>query len=504
MENKNQIPIIASALFAIVILLAHGNIERAFAITIIDNAKSKPIGFIEHNVGVDVVFSTIGETDDVLTTYKASDGSVLYTNDLTSTAEKGDWTVTPNALECSGAKCWVLMDTVGTSPRDQIIEVVVNTGVKARAYNFTSNSAYLVEEFFNSQLWVMNLNAGADELIGLNTASIPYAQNSFIADVGLANDLKRMHGATISSVPYLSIHSFTSGSWFKIINLSNLTTKCTVAGAGNSLDADTYNSNWYVASATNIKVYNNSCVLQSTIADTNFCGATGLTQDVEIHSTSNQMFVACDITNTQNKVINWNLSSSTVIATYGCAGDSIWGDTNNVIGYSGSLDVIGCLNYTQDKIRLIYQGEPPEEPVENTCDTNPETVFCRLGGENDNSTSGLGSLVGNGIVNLGCNVAFVDCTTDSNPATNGLGLLIFIASIFVVIGMFYWGIGHDAFRLPLFIWVVIILALSAFFTITGIIDPIFLILSIIALIALASPKAIETLRGSTFGRGSSE
>jgi hypothetical protein len=58
--------------------------------------------------------------------------------------------------------------------------------------------------------------------------------------------------------------------------------------------------------------------------------------------------------------------------------------------------------------------------------------------------------------------------------------------------------------MPLFIWVVIILALSAFFTITGIIDPIFLILSIIALIALAAPKAIETLRGSTFGRGSSE
>jgi hypothetical protein len=504
MENKNQIPIIASALFAIVILLAHGNIERAFAITIIDNAKNEPIGLINHNVGTTVVFSTIGETDDVLTTYKVSDGSVLYTNDLTSTAQQGDWTVTPTALECSGSTCWVLMDTVGTGAVDQIIKVTVDTGVKSRAYNFTNNASYNVLEFFNSQLWVSWINAGADVLDGLNTSTSPFTVQSTIADIGLANDLKRLHGATISSVPYLSIHSFTSGSWFKIINLSNLTTKCTVAGAGNSLDADVYNSNWYVATTTTISVYNNSCVLQSTIANTNFCGATGNNQDVEIHSTSNQMFVACDITSTQNKVINWNLSSSLKSVEYGCAGDSVWGDTNNVVVYSGSLDVIGCLNYTQDKIRLIYQGEPPEEPVENTCDTNPETVFCRLGGENDNSTSGLGSLVGNGIVNLGCNVAFVDCTTDSNPATNGLGLLIFIASIFVVIGMFYWGIGHDAFRLPLFIWVVIILALSAFFTITGIIDPIFLILSIIALIALASPKAIETLRGSTFGRGSSE
>ena len=143
------------------------------------------------------------------------------------------------------------------------------------------------------------------------------------------------------------------------------------------------------------------------------------------------------------------------------------------------------------------------EPDPDSCDNpaNANLLRCRLG--EDGGIGGIGDSVGDGVLLLGCNIIFVDCT-DENPQTNGLGLLVFIASIFVVIGMFYYSIGKDAFHMPIFIYIVIIVALSAFFTITGIIDPIFLILSIVAIIALASPKIISVVRGSTFGGGSTE
>jgi hypothetical protein len=147
----------------------------------------------------------------------------------------------------------------------------------------------------------------------------------------------------------------------------------------------------------------------------------------------------------------------------------------------------------------VSEELPEEDPTSCDNPANANLLRCRLG--EDGGIGGIGDSVGEGVLLLGCNVIFVDCT-DENPQTNGLGLLAFIASIFVVIGMFYYSIGKDAFHMPIFIYIIIIVALSAFFTITGIIDPVFLVLSIVAIIALASPKIISVVRGSTFGGGS--
>lgn len=141
---------------------------------------------------------------------------------------------------------------------------------------------------------------------------------------------------------------------------------------------------------------------------------------------------------------------------------------------------------------------------------NENILICRLGGDGTLGSAGafvIGNTTqGTGILGIGCSIGLVDCTSDSNPQTNGLGILIFIASIFVIVGMFYRSLGASAtFQLPVFIWVMIIVALSAFFTITEIIDPVFLILSIVAVIALAAPKVIGVIqnRGGGFGGGGS-
>lgn len=160
------------------------------------------------------------------------------------------------------------------------------------------------------------------------------------------------------------------------------------------------------------------------------------------------------------------------------------------------------------KARIIYPdgfvGVIPDSPSGIDCSLpeNANILICRLGG--NSTTVGTGQLVGEGIADLACNVVFADCT-DDNPQTNGIGLLIFIASIFVIVGMFFYTIGKEAFHMPIFIWIIIIISLSAFFTIAGLIDPIFLVVSIIAIIALAVPKIIGVVRGAgSFGGGSTE
>lgn len=134
---------------------------------------------------------------------------------------------------------------------------------------------------------------------------------------------------------------------------------------------------------------------------------------------------------------------------------------------------------------------------------NENKLICRV----TDPIGGAGNFViGNGtsgLTGIGCSIGLVDCTTDTNPRTNGLGLLIFIATLFVIIGSFYYTIGRETFNIPVFIWIVIILAVSAFFTITGLIDPIFLILTAIAIVALAANRLKGMLAGSsTLGGGS--
>lgn len=142
--------------------------------------------------------------------------------------------------------------------------------------------------------------------------------------------------------------------------------------------------------------------------------------------------------------------------------------------------------------------------VDCSLPENEFKLICRV----TDPIGGAGNFViGNGtsgLTGIGCSIGLVDCETDSNPRTNGLGLLIFISSLFVVVASFYLTIGRQAFVIPVYIWIVIILALSAFFTITGLIDPIFLILTAVALIALAAIRIQGFISGKGFGGGSTE
>ena len=168
----------------------------------------------------------------------------------------------------------------------------------------------------------------------------------------------------------------------------------------------------------------------------------------------------------------------------------------------------------------IYDGSTSADNEDNTTNIvngidcadpdNSYKLICNVGNAGAFPTATGNYIIGNatggtGLLGLGCSLGWVDCTEDPNPATNGLGFILFLAGLFVIVGFFYYAIGSQAFEMPLFIWVLITLAWSAFCTITGIIDPTFLIISIVAIVALAVPQIKNKLSvgNTTFGSGSS-
>jgi hypothetical protein len=166
---------------------------------------------------------------------------------------------------------------------------------------------------------------------------------------------------------------------------------------------------------------------------------------------------------------------------------------------------------TNDVVMKLIDRDIASVTTGIDCDLpeNTNILICRLGGDGTLGSAGAfvigNTTTGTGILGTGCSIGLVDCTADSNPQTNGLGLLIFLASLLLIVGFFYATMGTGAFSIHPFIWVMIIIVDAAFFTLTGIIDPVFLILAIIAIIALAAPRLKDVVsRGTSFGSGSTE
>lgn len=296
--------------------------------------------------------------------------------------------------------------------------------------------------------------------------------------------------------------------------------------ATNYVSAGSSNNKIYVGSANgNMYVLDDSCTLLQSISASD----TGLSGDIRfIEYSGGKIFMQEDggtakisqlLVNSTGHVITTGEPNiyfplpSVSQPLFMTDGFTLSHSVDNMILLTGNGQLWFPYSSTEKEIGILtYDStldEPPQEGRDCDLPENANILICRLGGNGEIGSAGafvIGNVTtGTGILGIGCSSGWVDCTEDPDPKTNGLGLLIFIASIFVVVGMFWFSIGKEAFHLPIFIWVLIIISLSAFFTLMDIIDPVFLILSVVACIALAVPKVIGLIqsRGS-FGGGSSE
>lgn len=310
--------------------------------------------------------------------------------------------------------------------------------------------------------------------------------------------------------------SFTvSGTTISEVNSITVTLDTGNFGSANEGLFAKYNNGYlYITSTHNLNIPRVVALSSTTwqFSGSEIILPTGGGSDMAI--ASGGYWVITDISNSQVAILDTNTAPPSNLLTSQALGTTI-GQDSHISSSDGSNFVISkgvngnttIFYFTISNI--LIDGQPPSDlPPSSTggidCDLpeNANILICRLGSSGTAGNAGafvIGNTTsGTGLLGLGCSVGLVDCRTDDNPQTNGLGLLIFVASLFVVVGMFYSGIGARAtWQLPVYFWAIIIIALSAFFTITGLINPVFLILSIIAIIALAVPK----IQGIFSGRG---
>jgi len=515
MENNKNIILIALAVFSIVILLAQNNIDKVFAFTLITKqwntgSKVEDSMFYDSERGKVLICSTdLSTIPDTREIHIFDAETLVSTSNTTSAIDDNEDCETQheNSLVCllSTDSCY----KIGLHAGGGAGGGANPAGIMITKYSLVSGTT----TSYTNTTWTSSAMGKIVAIVG----SLAYFSNSagaMPAGVWAFNIITAFDGITTNDDFTLSrLHAIALPSGFGNGCYDSSSNVISVV-QGNTVGKIDVSTGQFTDLGNNL-----GAVVSETVCFDNFAWY--------VSSVGGWVKKVNPSTGATSATIT--LASSTTVMKHGNliligAGSTVYSydsttltQTGTFVGFTGSAVKILRKNATAfyfmgstERIHL-YNGLPddgseeaPPEEVDNTCVENPETVFCRLGGTNDNSTSGVGSLIGAGIINLGCNIAFVDCTTDSNPATNGLGILIFIASIFVIVGMFYWATGRDAFHMPLFIWILIIIALSAFFTIIGIIDPVFLIISIIAIVALAAPKVLSALRGNTFGGGSTE
>lgn len=160
--------------------------------------------------------------------------------------------------------------------------------------------------------------------------------------------------------------------------------------------------------------------------------------------------------------------------------------------------------------RVAGDPEPPNivGGVDCSLPANIQTVLCRTGGSDKGNIGGAGDYVvgdgaeGTGVTGILCSLGFVDCAVNPDLKTNGLGYLMFIGGIALMMGLFLFISKGNLIAIPVFIWIIGILALAGAMALFNIIDPVIFIITIVAVVALAVPKIVSTIRGDqTLGAG---
>lgn len=146
-------------------------------------------------------------------------------------------------------------------------------------------------------------------------------------------------------------------------------------------------------------------------------------------------------------------------------------------------------------------GTQPDSGSGISCELpeNANLLICRLGGSGSIVSAG-DFLIGNGTNGTGlsgivCSLGVVDCETNPDIKTNGVGYLFWLVALMVMVGIFWVAGRGDISSIPTFVWFIATIAITIAFTIMEFIDPTALIISIVVVIAFAVAKAKGILGG---------
>jgi hypothetical protein len=504
--HKQKITIIAMLVLTISSMFTM--FHNAYALTIHDVTQNNTPDSMQYITGLDRYISI-------------NAGNVRITNPITYTVQTSySLTVTADEVACGASVCYVVAN--GGSNNVQWI-LGFNPLSGATIYNATfdfsaSGGAYsAVNDMVGgtNSMVVSGSNVYAYAICDAGNYVMVVASGS--SQAGLIGDCAGTNfgtGTSLSLVSFSNKIAITTDSasvngfqiWLTSGGRVCQGVSFTAGTAGHlAYSAETDKIYRTSASSQRVDIMNvNTCVDEGDITSAQ-SGLTTVLRGIEVNDDRDELYIQSTTT-----VAVMNLTStSNLLYTFATGGDS----STPRFKTATSEEYVQYATVYDTTMRIVQLDSVEPAPsstggIDCNLPQYADILICRLGGTGTLGSAGA-FVVGNvsqgtGLLGLGCSMGVVDCTTDDNPQTNGLGLLIFIASIFVIVGMFYRSLGaKQTVSIPVFVWVIIIIALSAFFTITQLIDPVFLILSVLALVALAAPAILKQVRGGSFGGGDS-
>lgn len=510
--NK-KIIVMSMAIFSMIILMTSNNIDKAYAITLRSNepdtSMETPSGF-GYNVAHDYLLTA--ELQGGFCHVHIIDGEDLslvadITTSMTVCNVSGI-----NSIPCSASVC-IVTGSITNNP--SIVRISMSTLAVVATY---TESEYALCSLGSVEISGTNIYALISDFGNCPYSGIYSLSIGFTADVGGSNIQWVEYDDTTSFGDLTGDSCLVEGNFIHIdknnqrvrkyaLGSHTLTSSNALGALITQADCDTNLSTGYVY----VTSINGDWVKRVRLSDLSIDGTSfSITNPQYVFQRGDSVYVSRDDASTVTAISKNNWADAFTLFSSLAHNDVAFFKGNSTRFNMVAPTTNDNIFYAVDGVLDSDEEDTPSGTTEFCNDpANVDKLICALGGNGTLGSAGafvIGNTTeGTGILGLGCNMGIVDCSADSNPQTNGLGYLIFIGAIFVVVGMYYRSLGAEAtFKIPLFMWVLILLSLSAFFTITGLIDPTFLILSVIAIIALGVPKIVNRIHPSGMGSGSSE
>jgi hypothetical protein len=246
---------------------------------------------------------------------------------------------------------------------------------------------------------------------------------------------------------------------------------------------------------------------------------TGAGTDFQI--ASGGYYLVVDRTNSQVTVLNANQAPpNNLVFTKGLG--STVGQTININSYDSLHFIVSKGDNGNSTIfyfklsDLLINGSPPSGGGGGTGSTGgvdctdpafSYRLICNVG---NGGLTGASNLLNQSSTNILCQVGLIACTQDpngnfnaNNPdiKTNGVGYILVAIAIALFVGILWVASRGQLTEIPTFIWFIGTIAIVGTITAFGWIDPTFLIITIITIVAFAVAKARGIFGGQTVFAG---
>lgn len=257
-----------------------------------------------------------------------------------------------------------------------------------------------------------------------------------------------------------------------------------------------------------LKVYNKSCVLQTTYSSTTTgLGAQIRDTSVQTPYNDNVKYMYAMASGSSGLVSEIPYSAG-VLSTFNTQQFNAFPSTSQsafighfqfvptqqklFIPYSGADNGIFVLNFSSGGTTQGSTG------VDCSLPANANILICYLTSQTGGSLGGAGGIISTGFFNLATNSGLIS-GSDHNVKTNGIGYLIVAVSLAILITIFWIASNGQLNEIPTFVWFIGVIAVVGSLTAIGFVDPTFLIISIIVVVAFAVSKVSRSLFAGGFG-----